>query len=406
MSRITGTDAANLIEAYNAVYAPQEEVELTEEQVQEDFENWVNSLVEEGYDLSEYTWEDMYEAYIGEDIKSFADRGGLLGAAQRAFARSGTEQGKAQNRAAVGRFFGGINQAMVNRIKQNVPQTTTAKPTPTAPAQQNLRGLDIGSGGFRINGRPVQTTPVRPSATTPVRPAAAPAATTPVSPRLAAPAARPAGGDMNKPAAPVKTTVDGSAAGKPAAAPAAAPARTFNPLMQRTFGYQTGNAPSQIAAASAGKPVPSGTALGSAANPQVRAALNLPAKPSLAASAPRPVPVAAPATTLTAPKPPAKKQLTPTQMRQGISASFDPFDVVMGYLIDEGYAETEQAAAVIMANMSEEWRQSIVEAVVGGSAPQAPAPIAKFVDELPNMVQNVLKGRQSSSAKPSPKKSK
>ena len=382
MSRITGTDAANLMEAYAAVYAPQEEIELTEEQVQEDFENWVNSLVEEGYDLSEYTWEDMYEAYIGEDIKSFADRGGLLGAAQRAIARSGTEQGKAQNRAAVGRFFSNINQAALNRIKQNSPQTTTAKPSPAAP-QQNLRGLDIGSGGFRINGRPVQTTPTRqqPTSTTPARPAA----TAPVSQRPAAPAA------ATTPARP--------------AAPAA-PARTFNPLMQRTFGYQTGNAPSQIAAASAGKPVPSGTALGSAANPQVRAALNLPVKPSLAAPAPRPVPVAAPATTLTAPKPPAKKQLTPTQMRQGISASFDPFDVVMGYLIDEGYAETEQAAAVIMANMSDEWRQSIVEAVVGGSAPQMPAPIAKFVDELPNMVQNVLKGRQSSSAKPSPKKSK
>jgi len=58
MSRITGTDAFNMMEAYNAVYAPQE---LTEEQVQEDFENWVDSLVEEGHDLSEYTWEDMYE---------------------------------------------------------------------------------------------------------------------------------------------------------------------------------------------------------------------------------------------------------------------------------------------------------------------------------------------------------
>jgi hypothetical protein len=44
--------------------------------------------------------------------------------------------------------------------------------------------------------------------------------------------------------------------------------------------------------------------------------------------------------------------------------SFDPFDIVQGYLIDEGYAETEEAAAVIMANMSEEWRESILEGVV------------------------------------------
>ena len=37
------------------------------------------------------------------------------------------------------------------------------------------------------------------------------------------------------------------------------------------------------------------------------------------------------------------------------------FDVIKGHLIDEGYADTEEAALVIMANMSEEWRQSIIE---------------------------------------------
>jgi hypothetical protein len=48
------------MEAYQAVYTPQE---LTEEQVWEEVEEWVNALVEEGYDLSDYTWEEMYEAY-------------------------------------------------------------------------------------------------------------------------------------------------------------------------------------------------------------------------------------------------------------------------------------------------------------------------------------------------------
>ena len=42
-------------------------------------------------------------------------------------------------------------------------------------------------------------------------------------------------------------------------------------------------------------------------------------------------------------------------------SSFDIFDVIKGHLLDEGYADTEQAALAIMANMSEEWRQSIVE---------------------------------------------
>jgi hypothetical protein len=35
--------------------------------VGEEVENWVNSLIEEGYDLSDYTWEDMYEMYVNLD---------------------------------------------------------------------------------------------------------------------------------------------------------------------------------------------------------------------------------------------------------------------------------------------------------------------------------------------------
>ena len=55
-----------LCEAYGGIYAPQE---LTEEQVWEEVENWVNSLLEEGYDLSDYTWEEMFEAYLEEAPK-------------------------------------------------------------------------------------------------------------------------------------------------------------------------------------------------------------------------------------------------------------------------------------------------------------------------------------------------
>jgi hypothetical protein len=39
----------------------------------------------------------------------------------------------------------------------------------------------------------------------------------------------------------------------------------------------------------------------------------------------------------------------------------DIFDVILEHLVAEGYADTNQAALVIMANMSEEWKQSIVE---------------------------------------------
>jgi hypothetical protein len=43
-----------------------------------------------------------------------------------------------------------------------------------------------------------------------------------------------------------------------------------------------------------------------------------------------------------------------------VEEGIDVFDVVKGHLIDEGYAETEEAAIAIMANMSEEWRNSIL----------------------------------------------
>ena len=50
----------------------------------------------------------------------------------------------------------------------------------------------------------------------------------------------------------------------------------------------------------------------------------------------------------------------------------DLFDLVKGHLVDEGFADTEEAALVIMANMSEEWRESNVESIARGSAPNSP----------------------------------
>ena len=38
----------------------------------------------------------------------------------------------------------------------------------------------------------------------------------------------------------------------------------------------------------------------------------------------------------------------------------DLYDIILSHLLDEGYAETPEAAEAIMVNMSEEWRQSIL----------------------------------------------
>jgi hypothetical protein len=38
----------------------------------------------------------------------------------------------------------------------------------------------------------------------------------------------------------------------------------------------------------------------------------------------------------------------------------DIYDIILSHLLDEGYAETPEAAEAIMVNMSEEWRESIL----------------------------------------------
>ena len=38
----------------------------------------------------------------------------------------------------------------------------------------------------------------------------------------------------------------------------------------------------------------------------------------------------------------------------------DFYDIILSHLLDEGYAETPEAAEAIMVNMSEEWRNSIL----------------------------------------------
>ena len=48
-------------------------------------------------------------------------------------------------------------------------------------------------------------------------------------------------------------------------------------------------------------------------------------------------------------------------IKKNLNQDVDLFDLVKGHLMSEGYADTEEAALAIMANMSEEWKQSIIE---------------------------------------------
>jgi hypothetical protein len=312
-------DLLNLKEAYAEVYASQE---LTEEQVWEEVETWVNSLLEEGYDLSDYTWEEMYESYIEEE--QLMERG----APTDPKARAAYDAQVAKNRAALGNTIlygnsaGKKPEAPVTR-NRNVPGSRTIKPpagTPT-PKFADLRGSNT----------PGSNTPAIPKVRYPVAGTPPTKTNTPTATKTAAtsPAAsRPAAG---APARPTAT----AAAPKPAAAPAAKPAGSAMD--------QFAKANPKLAASAAERDRTRGTS--ATTNPlmkDMKSRLPAPKTPS-------------PTT--------AKTGFDLAKKGVNLAAGFDMFDVVKGYLIGEGYADTEEAALAIMTNMSEEWKQSIIKSI-------------------------------------------
>ena len=280
MSRLTGADAYSLMEAYNNVYAPQE---LTEEQVWEEVETWVNSLIEEGYDLSDYTWEEMYESYLEE---------------------------------------AGMDVFKAIRDANSKPSPVFTQPIKKAPP------LGQPGSGFQDR-RPVLGMPSNNSLTLPpnrVGPGLVGGKVGPkiVGPKIVGP------GKVGPGAAP--------------AAPAAAPTRTTT----------TTTPPARTATPPGGTTKPTATAT---PTPAPSAS---PARPSLSSQADE-----------------IRQMRARSLQRQGKTLdaatvsgatrpayqanSFDVFDVIKGHLIDEGYADTEESALVIMANMSEEWREEILD---------------------------------------------
>ncbi len=328
-------DLMNLKEAYAEVYAPQE---LTEEQVWEEVETWVNSLIEEGYDLSDYTWEEMYESYIEEASD--------------------------------------LNMGLGRKVlaDREAARATKPAPTPTSRPQPQLKGLSIGAGGFNVKNKPVNTgiSPIfqRPG----TKPVATPATTKPTAtPAKPTPTAtRPSAGASAAPRPAARPAAASAAAPKPAAASA--------PAAKPSAMDQFAKANPKLAASAAERDRTRGTS--ATTNPlmkDMKSRLPAPKTPS-----PKPAPArngfgvsAAPiAARASVANVTAPSSSTPVNRATGskkpgsIVSSFDMFDVVKGYLIGEGYADTEEAALAIMINMSEEWKQSIiVEAQVANRNP-------------------------------------
>ena len=143
MSRLTSNEVRGLMEAYQEVYTPQE---LTEEQVWEEVEEWVNALVEEGYDLSDYTWEEMYESYITEAIPLAIPAAAsaapyilpALGAAA-GVAKGLMNRGRAKNTPEQERWLNtGSFKAKVTSSDDR-PQTKTKRETPSQRRQKIQR---------------------------------------------------------------------------------------------------------------------------------------------------------------------------------------------------------------------------------------------------------------------------
>jgi hypothetical protein len=61
-----------------------------------------------------------------------------------------------------------------------------------------------------------------------------------------------------------------------------------------------------------------------------------------------------------------------------LNNSYDLYDIILEYLITEGYADTEDSALVIMANMSEDWKDSIFEGMKS-------LPVGKMRDKVNRM---------------------
>jgi len=284
MERITSHQVVGLMEAYNQVHAPQ----INEEQVWEEVESWVNSLLEEGYDLSDYTWEEMYEQYLSEagffqGVGAGIDRAGSVvsGASRRASDAVG---------GAINREVGNAQRAgnsLASFANKDIKKRVSDGQAMVGNAQRAVGGA-INAAGSKIGqeieiSRKVGSTP----APSTVKPAPAP--------------------------------------GVRPAAPAPSSQYTSKNLGGAQYGaFKAGGGDAAIRQGrSAGEVVAQGR------------------KNISKVVSGREMNVTAPGV---------------------VKSSFDMFDVVLGHLIDEGYADTEEAALKIMTNMSEEWKESIVEA--------------------------------------------
>jgi outer membrane biosynthesis protein TonB len=156
------------------------------------------------------------------------------------------------------------------------------------------------------------------------------------------------GGGVIKPTTPAtKPAASPKPAAAPAAKPAPAPATSPKPAAAPVAKPAASAAPKPTAPSAPAKPAGSAMDAWAKANPKLAQAQKIRKEGGSRAEVNK----------VLYNKGTAAAEKTPTVVKAGV----DIFDLIKGHLLGEGYAETEENALVMMANMSEDWRSSILE---------------------------------------------
>jgi hypothetical protein len=93
--------------------------------------------------------------------------------------------------------------------------------------------------------------------------------------------------------------------------------------------------------------------------------------------------------------------------KKPFAEEMDAYDLVLEYLLANGHVDSVDEAHYVMLEMGSETIQYIVSEAAeprsGGSAPNVPPSVYKFVDELPSKIQGLMKGKPSAAPKPATK---
>ena len=88
-------------------------------------------------------------------------------------------------------------------------------------------------------------------------------------------------------------------------------------------------------------------------------------------------------------------QKPPSKLRSGsLPESYDLYDIILSHLIDEGYADTEDAAEAIMVNMSEEWKEEILDEAITSEKDKEGAAEMAEADSIAAMRERAAKRRK------------